>query len=560
MILRPRQQKFRAACVGALKKRRNTLGIAPTGAGKTVMLSSIVGSFQGTRSLILQHRDELVEQNERTFRKVNPGVRTSFYTADYKRWGEAGEPTFSMIQTLARSKNLLTMPPLDVIFVDEAHHVASDSYIKVIERARQLNPNVMIGGVTATPGRGDSRNLRAAFDNVADQITLAELIRDGHLVRPRCLVIDTGSKAELSGVRKLATDFDMNEVEKVMNTRVINEKVVEKWREHAGDRRTVVFASNIQHATDITDEFMRQGVSARVVHGQMTDAQRRNTLEDFDAGKFQVLVNVAILTEGWDCQPVSCVVLLRPCSFKSTMIQMIGRGLRTVDPERYPGIHKDDCVVLDFGYSLLTHRDLEQVVRLEGDAGPKECPSCAATVPAAVAECPICGFEWPYEAPDKEPSADGSPEREETPLEDFVMTEIELIAKSPFRWEDFFDGRVTVADAIDAWASVINYRGRWVAVCGSKTEGMKIVAENADRLVALSAADDFLRAYGDDKTARKSKRWLSSPPTEKQLAYLGVSAMGAMGMSRYRASCAITWKKMERGIGSRLQRVIGAAA
>ena len=218
MILRPRQTVFKERCVAALKERGNTLGIAPTGAGKTVCLSAIAGSFKRANKLIIQHRGELVEQNERTYRRVNAGAETSFYTSEYKRWGGAGAATFGMVQTLSRVDNLTTMPKLDLIVVDESHHIASDSYIKIINHAREMNPKVMLLGVTATPSRGDTRNLRAAFDNVADQISLSELIRDGHLVPPRCFVIETGCREELKGVKKTAADFDMAAVEEIMNS------------------------------------------------------------------------------------------------------------------------------------------------------------------------------------------------------------------------------------------------------------------------------------------------------------------------------------------------------
>jgi hypothetical protein len=317
----------------------------------------------------------------------------------------------------------------------------------------------------------------------------------------------------------------------------------------------VVFASTIAHAADLMEEFIAVGASCVLVTGNMGDAQRRDALAAYDRGIYQVIFNVAVLTEGWDHQPTSCVVLARPCSFKSTMIQMIGRGLRTVDPERYPGCVKDDCIVLDFGYSLLTHRDLEQTIRIEADEGPKRCPGCEATIPSASVECPICGFEWPREEAEAQEAGDGPGVAEDIiPLADFVLTEMDLFAKSPFKWEDFFQGKVTVANALDAWAVVVNFQGRWMAVGGASEIGVRLIVGSADRLLSLSAADDFLREYGDDKTARKSKRWINAPPSEKQLEFLGVPPMAAMGMSRYRASCAITWKKMERTIRGKLMQ------
>lgn len=561
MILRPRQKVFVDRVCGALKARRNTLGIAPTGAGKTVMLSAVAGRTGGTQ-LVIQHRDELVEQNERTFKKVNPRAQTSLFVADYKRWAKTGT-TFAMIQTLCRDKNLDTMPRLDRIIVDEGHHAVADSYLKVIHHARQMNPDLQLLLVTATPSRSDRRTLRTLVDNVADQITLSELIREGHLVRPRAFVIDTGIQGELDGLkRKRFDDFDQAEVERIMNKRAINDRVVEEWRKNAGDRQTVVFTSTVQHAKDVADAYVRAGVSARVVHGDMGDAERKATLGDFDKGKFQVVVNVAVLTEGWDCQPVSCVVLLRKESDKSVLIQMVGRGLRKLDPERYPGRHKDDCVILDFGYSLHAHRGLEQSMRIESEEGGKDCPECAAHVPKALHECPICGFEWPRTAAQKlEDSRDSDGVNELGVLSDFVMTEVDLLEASPFRWEDLFGNSVvTMANALEAWACVLKYQGRWLAIGGSKETGIVVVSDNDDRLVSLACADDYLREHGDDDAANKQKRWIHAPPTEKQAQLLGIPPMGMMSVSRYRASCLLQWRFSEKGIKQKLMRREAIAA
>lgn len=560
MLLRPRQKQFVARCVAALRTRKNALGVAPTGAGKTVMLSAIAGELGGS-NLIIQHRDELVEQNERTFRKVNPRVPTSLMVADYKRWAREGT-TFAMIQTLQRPNNLQTMPRLDRIIVDEGHHAVADGYLKVIHHARQLNPELELLLVTATPRRADRRNLRALIDNVADQITLGELIREGHLVRPRALVIDTGVREQLEGLkRKRFEEFDQAEVERIMNKRVINDKVVAEWKEHAGDRQTVVFCSTLQHARDMLDAYARAGVSARMVWGDMPDHERKDTLGDFDAARFQVVINVAVLTEGWDCQRVSCVVLLRKESDKGVLIQMIGRGLRIVDPELYPGVQKDDCIVMDFGYSLHTHRGLEQVVRLDSESAPKACPECAATVPACLYECPICGYAWPMTATEKVQLAADSESVEPGLLGDFVMTEVDLLEQSPYRWETMFDGLVTIANAIDAWACVLIFNGRWIALGGAKEQGMQILADCNDRLLALAAADDFLREHGDEDSSSKQARWLHQPATEKQLTHLGMDPMGGLAVSRYRASCMLTWRFSERGIKQKvLNRGMKAAA
>jgi len=114
--------------------------------------------------------------------------------------------------------------------IDEAHHARADSYMRVIDHARSLNPSLKLLGMTATPNRGDKKGLRPVFSNVADQITVKELIASGHLVPPRTFVMDVGVRDELSRVRKTALDYDMGAVADIMNTRPINDAVVRHWR------------------------------------------------------------------------------------------------------------------------------------------------------------------------------------------------------------------------------------------------------------------------------------------------------------------------------------------
>ena len=396
MILRPRQIEFVDRARNCIAEHGNTIGVAPTGAGKTVMLSAIANTPKNT-TLILQHRDELVSQNRNTFKLVNPHIQSDIFTADRKRFLTGGT-TFGMVQTLSRMENLKKMPPLDMLICDEAHHCAAISYKSIIDRAREINPIVNIVGVTATPMRGDRKALKGVFTNVCDVIQLEELIKTGHLVKPRTFVIECGLKDELDKARaymqrKRMADYDMTQVEKIMDTTPVNDKVFEEWRRLAGDRRTVIFCSTVEHAANVRDLFVSNGVKCETVTGETPAAERRALLKRLDSGETQVITNVAVLTEGFDCQPISCIVLLRPCSYKSTMLQMMGRGLRRVDPERYPGIIKDDCIVLDFGYSLITHGNFDVDTNLD-PSSKKKCPECDTIVPGNVKECPICGYVW----------------------------------------------------------------------------------------------------------------------------------------------------------------------
>lgn len=223
MILRPYQEKLVDRAVAALNERGNTLAVAPTGAGKTIMLAALGGRLGG-RQCVLQHRQELTGQNLAKFKKVNPKASVSLFNADVKSW--RGDTTFAMVQTLTRHTG--SIPLLDLLIIDEAHHAVAESYRRVVNAVRDINPDCKIAGFTATPARGDGKGLRAVFDNCCDQISMHSLINMGFLVRPRTFVCALeGVDDQLKAVRKTRSgEFDMEQVEHIMDVEVHNEAVV----------------------------------------------------------------------------------------------------------------------------------------------------------------------------------------------------------------------------------------------------------------------------------------------------------------------------------------------
>ena len=523
--------------------------MATHNSGKTVVFSGLVGQMlagNDAKACVLAHRDELTAQNVLKFAKVNPDLSTSIVDSRTKSW--RGRATFAMVPTLARKRNLDAMPALDLLVVDEAHHAAADTYRRVIDRVRERNPEARIYGVTATPNRGDKKGLRPVFSNVADQIMLGELIASGHLVRPRTFVIDVGTQEALRKVRKTVADFDMAEVAAIMNTAPITEAVIKHWREKASDRQTVIFCSTVDHARNVRDAFAAAGIDAGMVWGEMPESERRSVLAAYRRGTIQIMVNIAVLTEGWDHPPTSCVVLLRPSSYKSTMIQMVGRGLRVIDPAEFPGVVKTDCLILDFGISSLIHGTLEQDVDLDGHeadgvAPTKTCPECEAEVPLAVRECPICGYEFP--------GREGA-----MPIGDFVMSEVDLLKRSSFRWADLFgDDAALIANGFNAWGGIFFLDGRWYAVGGAKQRQPRLLGVG-ERAVCLAAADDWLNQNESDESAHKSQAWLDQPATEKQLKYLPPECCHNYDLNRYQASTLLSFRFNKQAIR---RLVMGAA-
>tara|TARA_E500000081_G_scaffold147265_1_gene171313 strand:- start:1460 stop:3142 length:1683 start_codon:yes stop_codon:yes gene_type:complete len=543
MILREYQKVAVNDASDALDKHGNTLVVAPTGAGKTIMLSALVGKrHKGSQNvLVLQHRDELVSQNSNKFHLVNPYLKTSEVNAAQKDW--SGDAVFAMVQTLCREKNLDNMPKVDLIVVDEAHHTIADTYQRIINAAKKANEGVQIVGFTATPNRGDKKGLRDVFTNCSHQIEISTLIREGFLVPPKTYVIDVGVRDELRQVRKTISDFDMAQVERIMNRRAINKRVVEEWDDKAGERQTIVFCSTVQHAEDLCEEFVAYGIEAATVTGDTPKHEREQILHDLSTGYVQVVVNVAVLTEGFDSPPVSCIVLTRPCSYKATMVQMIGRGLRTVNQDEFPGVVKSDCIVMDFGTSVLTHGSLDDAVNLDGsqnddaqgDAPVKICSNCDAEIPLNVRECPICGHE--IERPEPEI------------LEDFVLTEVDLMERSPFRWIDLFgNGACMAASGFNGFALIADVDGLCIAIVKKKDGKTRVISIGTKRHV-MASADDFMRQNETGDSAKKTKRWLNDAVSIKQRELLAKNGVNVspidFSWTKYRAACMLNyiWNK-----------------
>jgi DNA repair protein RadD len=542
MIPHRRQFRMVQRAVDALYKYGNTLLVAPTGTGKTVILSELVKSLLRkigpAKALVLVHRSELLEQNRATFMKVNPEISTSVFDAKEKYF--SGQAVFGMVLTL--SKNLEQMPKFDYLIIDEAHHAATASYMSIIDCCRALNDKLQIVGCTATPIRGDGQGLNKVFDNVGDQITLGETVASGYLVAPKTYIIDVKGVTNdaLQKVQLIAKDYDKDEVAAILNKSIVTAAVIKHWRALAGNRKTIVFCSTVAHAQDVCNGFVAESINAVLIHGELSDRDRKARLAEFKSGNAQVIVNVAVLTEGYDCPPIACVVLLRRSSNKSTFIQMVGRGLRTfVNSEVFPNIIKADCIVLDFGASSLIHGTLEQiiddntVVHTTGDV--KLCPTCSAQVPSICTQCPICGHTWTPERP-----FTIRPMVRKEIHGDFVMVEFQLfLDSSKFRWCKLIgDDNALITTGSNAWGGIFFLDKSWFAVGWSRTAGdssklwkkkhqssepvddLELLAVG-DREKCIQCADDWLNSKEPNESAHyKTNQTLDQPPSDRQMKWL----------------------------------------
>lgn len=523
MLLRERQKEFVQRNIAALNQFGDTLGVAPTGAGKTICLSAVIGEIiehlPNAKACVLAHRDELTYQNMDKFSLVNPHITTSLFNASDKSWD--GQVTFAMVQTLSKEQHLSTMPLFDLLVIDEAHHVTAGSYLSIIEQAKKLNQKVKVFGVTATPVRGDKNSLGQVFTNCADQIRLGELFATGHLVKPKTFIAnieDATEKLQALQVRG-QKDYDESEVADILDTVPVNSEVVRIWQEKASDRKTIVFCSTVNHAKNVTDAFTQAGVKVALVTAENTKEQRDQILNAMISDDIQVLVNVALLTEGWDFPPISCVILLRQSSYKATMIQMIGRGLRPIDATIYPDIVKRDCMVLDFGISSILHGSLEQWVELElkGEEGKnKSCPECEGIIPSRISECPLCACDLTALSYKKVT-------KQKAEIENIFMSEVELLQHSNFTWTELGHD-IRMASGFNSWCCVIRQDDIWLSIGGGSRRNSRLKSDiptsviyQGDELCAMAAGNDFLNCFEDSTFAKGGATWRELPPTELQI-------------------------------------------
>ena len=320
MQLRPYQNEAVTAINEHWGEWQRELLVLPTGCGKTVVFNTIAHQRPG-RTLILAHRDELIEQARDKY-DVMFGERPGKIKAQEN---EIKRVTVGSIQTMMR-RDYAGM--FDTVIIDEAHHAISPSYQKLLTQL----PEAKVLGVTATPDRGDKKSLARYFDGIAYEYSLKTAVAEGYLCEIKAKTIPL--EIDMTGVKISVGDFQVDSIAETLEPYL--PQIAESIIREASARKTVVFCPLIS----IAQELAGMIPGAREVNGNSAD--RKETLEWFDkAGPGAVLCNAMLLTEGWDCPSCDCVVVLRPTRIRSLYCQMIGRGTRLS-----PG--KDNLLILDF--------------------------------------------------------------------------------------------------------------------------------------------------------------------------------------------------------------------
>ncbi|MBR3891459.1 MAG: DEAD/DEAH box helicase [Bacilli bacterium] len=342
MELRPYQK----SAIEAVKKEweeghKKTLLVLPTGTGKTVVFSKIVEECtkDGSKALILAHRGELLDQAADKLAQVC-GLGSALEKAESTSLGSLYPITVGSIQTLAQEKRLNKFPKnyFKTIVVDEVHHCLSDSYQRVLKYFDDAN----ILGVTATPDRGDQKSLGKFFDSKAYEYTMHQAVRDGYLCPVKAQMIPL--ELDINNVGISNGDYAVGEIGSALEP-YLNQIALEMIKYCKG-RKTVVFLPLIKTSQKFCELLNVHGLKAAEVNGNSSD--REKILNDFENGEYDVLCNSMLLTEGWDCPSVDCVIVLRPTKVRSLYQQMVGRGMRLAP-------NKKELLLLDFLWMTERH-------------------------------------------------------------------------------------------------------------------------------------------------------------------------------------------------------------
>lgn len=341
MNLRPYQNEFVAGVAqGFHAGHRKQLGVLPTGGGKTIVFAKIAQRFhekRGERTLILAHREELIDQAAAKVQMATgliPTVEKASRHAD-----RTSSIVVASIQTM-QGDRLATWPKdhFGLVVCDEAHHALANQWQTTLN---YFDARVL--GVTATPDRGDKKSLAKYFDNLAYEIGMMKLIEDDHL--SKVTVRSVPLQIDLADVGSTGGDYDATQLDAAITPYL--KQIAEFIARECGDRKRIVaFLPLIATSQRFVDECIKAGIDARHIDGKSDD--RKEILDDYSKGKFRLLSNAMLLTEGWDEPGVDCLLVLRPTRSRALYAQMVGRGTRLS-----PG--KKNLLLLDFLWAHEKH-------------------------------------------------------------------------------------------------------------------------------------------------------------------------------------------------------------
>lgn len=412
----------------------NPLIVAPVGAGKSLIIAELIKRIHQqaahTKIVMITHVKELLLQNAAELNEQYPSCDMGFYCAKLKQKKLHNDVTFASIQSVAKkARNFPKVP--QIIIVDEAHLISHNDqtlYRKFIDDCKQLNPSCVVIGLTGTPFRADSGRLDEGegklFDGIAYEIDIKWMIEEGYLTKPFTPKINTKMSVEGVGIRK--GDYIAGQLEKAVDIDETTQACVNEIIELGKDRnKWLIFTAGVQHCEHVRDAIRARGISCEMITGETPNDEREKIIKDYENGKFRCLVNVAVLTTGFNVPSIDLLAFMRPTRSPVLYIQCIGRGIRTVYADGYDlstkygridaiaASIKKDCMVLDFGGvvaelgpidAIDIRKKSKSTSEEKGQAVMKRCPSCGAECAASQKFCYSCSYNFVSESLDHKAS------------------------------------------------------------------------------------------------------------------------------------------------------------
>ena len=369
--------------------QRKICGVAPCGAGKTIMTGWLIREFmqQNKRVVFFVHRKELIEQTSKTFDQL--GIEHNIIAPGIKANYELPVQIVS-VQTLAR--RLHSIPKPDLLVCDECHHILANTYREIVDCWNEA----LLLGVTATPQRMGGINLGDVFTSLIEAPSTKELIKRGHLTKFQYYAPE--ENINLSKVRVKFGEYITGDLEREMGKSKIIGNIVEHYKKFANGKKAICYCINVRHSKKVAAAFQAAGIAAAHCDGETNKKVREQLVEDFRTGKIKILCNAELFGEGFDLPNMQAVILARPTKSLTVFVQQSLRPLRP-DPDNPNKV----AIIIDHvrNYQRFGLPDEDRHWSLdpnppkgEGEAPLMACPACYQVVPAATHTCPYCGYEF----------------------------------------------------------------------------------------------------------------------------------------------------------------------
>ena len=401
--LRDYQQEAVSSIFGYFQKRKgNPLVVIPTAGGKSLIIADFIAQatekYPGTYSTVVSHVSELIVQNAQELAKYCPHLSITFCSDKLGSKDLSGDVVMGTIQSMYKRALKYPHAP-SLLLIDEAHLLSPNDdtmYRRFIDELRIINPYLKVVGFTATPFRTNHGYLHKGktrlFTDICYEIGLIDLINRGYLVP--LITPQVQTRMDVHGVKMSGGDYVQSELEKAVDVDMLTRACVKEIIEFGQDRKKwLIFTAGIKHCLHVRDEIRKYDISCEMVTGETETGERNSILSRFKSGDVKCVVNVMVLTTGFNNPAIDLMAFMRPTRSPVLYIQTAGRGMRLAP-------NKSDCLLLDFGQVVEALGPLDQVHIKEkrkgkGQAPVKYCPECGAECHAAVAECQDCGYKFP---------------------------------------------------------------------------------------------------------------------------------------------------------------------